>query len=114
MAPESYVIDYEMLSPMSKSLLNESNGAISKSYKSKKLTATFLPKKNYVVHYRNLQFYLKNGMKLDCVHKVLSFRQSKFALPFINLMTTRRKNAKTKLQETIAKNISNIIYGNKF
>jgi len=36
---------------------------------SKKLLLTLEDKSNYVVHYRNLQFYLKQGMKLKRVNK---------------------------------------------
>ena len=42
---------------------------------SKKLLLTLHDKKNYVVHYRNLQFYLKQGIKLKLVHRVLEFEQ---------------------------------------
>ena len=35
--------------------------------KVKKLMATLEPKKNYIVHYRNLQQAIKNGLKVDKV-----------------------------------------------
>jgi len=36
--------------------------------KVKKLMATLEPKKNYIVHYRNLQQAIENGLKVEKVH----------------------------------------------
>jgi len=38
---------------------------------SEKLLLSLENKNKYVVHYENLQFHLKQGMKLKCVHRVL-------------------------------------------
>ena len=40
-----------------------------------KLICHFKPRKNYVVHYRNLRQYLEMGMKLTAVHRGISFNQ---------------------------------------
>ena len=50
---------------------------------SKKLLLTLEDKENYVVHYRNLQFYLQQGMKLKRVHRVLEFEQESWMEPYI-------------------------------
>ena len=38
-----------------------------------KLVLTLEDKEKYVTHYRNLQFYLRQGMRLKKVHRVLEF-----------------------------------------
>ena len=44
----------------------------------KKLICDFSDKKNYLVHYRMLKFYVRHGMTVDKVHNVISFRQSRW------------------------------------
>ena len=41
-----------------------------------KLVPNLRDKAKYVVHYKNLQYYLSLGMKLIKVHKILKFKQS--------------------------------------
>ena len=43
----------------------------------KKLICDWSDKKNYLVHYRMLKFYLRHGMIIDKVHNIISFRQSR-------------------------------------
>ena len=49
----------------------------------KKLICDFIDKKNYLVHYRMLKFYLKHGMIVDKVHEITSFKQSKLLNKYI-------------------------------
>lgn len=53
LAPEHLVITQDMLSPYALSCHKAFNG--DRDYKAKKLCGTFLPKKNYCVHYMNLK-----------------------------------------------------------
>ena len=61
LAPETTQVPEEWMSPYQKEIARELN--LSKD-KTKKLLLTLRDKKNYVPHYRNLQLYLKIGMKL--------------------------------------------------
>ena len=51
--------------------------------KVEKLLLTLEDKKNYVLHYKNLQFYLEQGMKLTCMHRALEFEQKRWIEPYI-------------------------------
>src|SRR5699024_5496325 len=58
-----------------------------------KLIVDLTPKKNYVIHYRNLQQCLKLGLILKKVHRVISFKQSKWLANYIDFNTQKRKLA---------------------
>ncbi|GFQ75729.1 vesicular glutamate transporter 2 [Trichonephila clavata] len=62
MAPQHESIMYDMLSPYQKKICEKLNIKINE--KNKKLLNTFNEKKNYVVHYLNLEFYIKHGLKI--------------------------------------------------
>ena len=48
--------------------------AIPPNGKFRKLLLTVDNKNNYVAHYRILQFYIKQGLKISKVHKILKFQ----------------------------------------
>ena len=50
-----------------------------------------MPKKNYVVHYRNLQYYLSQGLILTKVHKILEFEQSDWMKPYILILILKKE-----------------------
>ena len=72
-----------------------------------KLLLTLQDKKNYVVHYRNLQFYFKQGMKLKPVHRVLEFEQECWMEPYIRMNTEFSKNAKSDFGKNFYKLMNN-------
>ena len=49
---------------------------------SQKLIADLSDKKNYVLHYRNLQQALKFGLKVTNISRILSFNQEKWLVAF--------------------------------
>ena len=88
LAPKKKVVEKERMSDYQKRLMKDLE---LKAPDYKKLLLTLEEKKNYVVHYRNLQFYLKMGMKLKRVHRVLEFEQECWMEPYIRINTEFRK-----------------------
>jgi len=78
---------------------------------SKKLLLTLEDKTNYVVHYRNMQFYLKQGMKLKRVPRVLEFEQECWMEPYIRMNTEFRKKAKSDFEKNFYKLMNNSVFG---
>ena len=58
-----------------------------------KLALTLEDKEKYVVHYKNLQFYLRQGMRLKKVRLVIEFDQEPWMEPYIRMNTEFPKQA---------------------
>lgn len=84
LSPEKKVVEKEWMSDYQKKLIENLD---LKPPNSEKLLLTLQNKNNYVVHYRNFQFYLKQGMKLRKVHRVLKFDQEPLMEPYIRMNT---------------------------
>ena len=63
--------------------------------KDKKLILDLLPKKNYKIYYKNLECYLKLGLKVTKVHRILTFDEKPFFKKYIDFNTELKKNQKT-------------------
>ena len=107
LAPESFKIEKELLSPYQKALGEE----IGVKYGSEKLCLTLNDKTDYICHYRNLKFYLKHGMKLKKIHRILQFDQSPWLEPYIKFNTKLRSEANNKFEEEFAKLMNNSFFG---
>ena len=86
LAAEKMKVTTDMLSPYCQDIQKQfgiSIGQVSK------LIPTLSNKKNYVLHYRNLQLYLYLGLKLKKVHRVLEFDQSPWLAKYINFNTEK-------------------------
>lgn len=69
------------------------------------------PRDEYVLHYSELQYYMKLGMVVDEVQKVLSFDQFPWLEPYITLNSNLRKKAKNDFEKDFFKKMNNAVYG---
>ena len=76
-----------------------------------KLVLTLEDKEKYVTHYRNLQFYLRQGMRLKKVHRVIEFDQEPWMASYIMMNTEFRKQAKSNFETDFYKLMNNSVFG---
>ena len=79
----------------------------------KKLICDWSDKKNFLVHYRMLKFFLRHGMIVDKVHDVIPFKQSRWLEKYINLNfnTQKRNQAVNDFEKDFYKLLNNAFYG---
>ena len=101
--PEDYLSEYQTY------LNNKLN--IKYNEKDKKLILDLLPKKNYKIYYKNLEYYMKLGIKVTKIHKILTFDEKPFLKDYIDLNTNLRKKAINDLEKDLFKLMNNAIFG---
>ena len=68
-------------------------------------------KYNYITHYRNLKFYIRMGMVITKVHKIVSFRQSLWLKEYIDFNTKRRAISESEAKKEFHKLMINSFFG---
>ena len=97
------------LSPYNEELVNNLDGR--RFSKTEKLVPHLGPRKDYVIHYQELQYYVKLGMIVDEVSEILSFDQTNWLAPYIALNTEKRQGAKNAFEKDFFKLVNNSVYG---
>ena len=85
---EKIEVNYAMLSKYCKDIAdwyNIKTGGV------KKLIPNLDDKIKYVVHYKNLQYYLSLEMKLIKIHRILKFKQSNWLKKYVDFNAEKRK-----------------------
>ena len=77
----------------------------------KKLICDWSDKKNYLVHYRMLKFYIRHGMIVERVHNIILFGQSRWLEKYINFNTQKRNQAVNDFEKDFYKLLNNAFYG---
>ena len=77
----------------------------------KKLIPNIGDKTKYVVHYKNLGYYLSLGIILIKIHRILSFRQSNWFKKYVGFNTEKRKKSTDEFNKNLYKLLNNCIYG---
>ena len=108
LAPEKMTVKPEMLSDYFREILEREKMTIGKV---EKLIPNLYNKENYVLHYRNLQLYLKLVMKLKKIHRALEFSQSNWLEKYIAFNTKKRAEAKNAFEKEFFKLMNNSVFG---
>ena len=75
------------------------------------MLTTLLPKKNYIVHYKNLKQAISHGLKVVKIHRATRFSQSKWMASYIKLCTSMRVQAKNEFEKDFWKLLINSVFG---
>ena len=105
LAPEKLVVRPDMLSPFVREKFPDFNDTV------EKLVPNLMPKSRYTVHYQNLQLYVKLGLVVTKIHRVLEFDQAPWLKPYIDLNTEKRKNATSEFEKDFFKLCINSMFG---
>ena len=79
--------------------------------KAKKIICDWADKKNYLIFYRMLKFYVRHGLVIEKNHEITSFKQNKWLEKFINFVTHKRKKAKNEFEKDFHMLFNNAFYG---
>ena len=108
LAPENVTITPDMLSPYTHELSSRLNRTPTDVHK---LCSTLLVKEKYLLHYVNLQTYVKLGLRVTKVHRVLQFQQSAYIKPYIDRCTALRQTSTNDFDGNMLKFLANSIFG---
>ena len=78
---------------------------------SKKLICDWTDKKNFLVLYSMLKFYVRHGMVVEKIHEIIYFKQNKWLEKYINFNTQNRNKAKNDFEKDFYKLLNNAFYG---
>ena len=106
LAPEKMSVKKEWLSEYQTELL-ENKSIINVT----KLVPNLMDMKKYVMHYRNLNLYIKPGMKVIKEHRILEFNEKPWMELYIQLNTEMRKKAKSAFEKDFYKLMNNTVFG---
>ena len=76
-----------------------------------KLIPNLYNKKKYVIHHSTLKLYLSLGLKLQKIHRGISYTECDFLAQYINFNTKLRAKAQNEFEKDFFKLLNNSIFG---
>ena len=70
-----------------------------------------MSKKNYVIHFALLQYFLRLGAEVSHVHRCMSFQQEKIFQSFIEFNSKKRAQSSNEFEKDYYKLKNNSLYG---
>lgn len=110
MAADTLTVTEKMISPYAKEFLRKHKNS-QKISPQTRLAPNLFDKHNYVVHIKNLQYYLIHGLKLVSVRRVIRFHQSTWLKKFIDFNINKRKESRTSFDIMLYKLMCNSVFG---
>ena len=77
----------------------------------KKLICDCSDKKNCLIQYRILKFYIRHGMIVDKAHDIISFRQNRWLEKYKHFNTQKKNQAVNDFEKDFYKLLNNAFYG---
>ena len=108
LCPEHISVSYEMFSKYCKDIVDRSDIKVGGV---KKLIPNLYDKVRYVVHYKNLIYYLSLEMKLVKIRKILKFKQKNSLKVFTDFNTKKRRLRNDEFSKNLYKLFNNCICG---
>ena len=114
LAPETGMVTEEMLTPYMREQWArrcEFRSGSAEYKPEKKLLMSCRDKKEYVVHFKLLKFYLKMGLRITKIHSVIKFKQTCIFKKYIDDNSARRQAATDDFTKDLYKLLNNALYG---
>ena len=108
MAPEKKVIRPEQMSEYQRRLVTDLDLTMPNT---EKRVLTLEDKEKYVTHYSNLQFYLRQGMRVKKVHRVIEIDQEPWMEPYSRMNTAFCTQSKGDFETDFYKLMNNSMFG---
>lgn len=105
-----YILQVDLEYPVE---LHDSHNAfpLAPIHKDKRLMLTLENKMNYIIHVETLKLYVKLGLKILKVHRILQFNQSDFLAKYILFNTLKRSQTNIEHERDFFKLMNNSVFG---
>ena len=106
--PLSRQIQEEEISDYSRDFLKQHNNRLGNV---EKLILDLYDKKEYIVHYDILKYYISLGIKVTKIHSLISFNHKAWLKPYIDFNTEMRTKTDNDFEKDFWKLMNNAFYG---